>query len=178
MFGKSAARYDVLILRDPFNLIASRIKSNNLRVKNPNRTVVELWIAYAKEYLGETNFLKNNKVCINYNQWFSDVEYRKYLASLLDVEFSDAGINDVKSQGGGSSFEGQELDGQATKMQVLDRWESFADDSLFQKWLNNRELISYSERILGTYQERKFFCIKFQQSVYLSPQTCLKRLKR
>lgn len=38
--------------------------------------MIDLWIDYAKEYLGETNYLKHNKICINYNQWFADVEYQ------------------------------------------------------------------------------------------------------
>ena len=95
-FGKSSTRYDVVIIRDPFNLLASRLKKhqknlekpnhqekylsysrvNYLLAKNSHKTIVDLWIDYAKEYLGETNYLKHNKVCINYNQWFADIEYR------------------------------------------------------------------------------------------------------
>ena len=70
-FGKTNRRYDVLVLRDPFNLIASRLKKGSfnsqecLGVKNPNITAIDLWIAYAKEWLGETQYLKYNKVAVN-----------------------------------------------------------------------------------------------------------------
>ncbi|WP_287525427.1 hypothetical protein [Okeania sp. SIO2C2] len=68
--GKSATRYDLLIIRDPFNLLASRLKISSkvayfLSVNSPNKTMIDLWLDYAKEYLGETNYLKHNKVCVN-----------------------------------------------------------------------------------------------------------------
>lgn len=147
--GKSREKYDILIIRDPFNLLASRLKSNMMDVKAPNQTVINLWIAYAREYLGETQYLKNHKVCINYNRWTMDVDYRRQLAGKLKLEFSDAGINEVKAQGGGSSFEGKAFDGQAGKMDVHNRWKYYAEDPLYRQLLNNRELLEYSERIFG-----------------------------
>lgn len=150
--GKSSLRYDLLILRDPFNLMASRLKKNYITVKDPNYTVTDLWLEYAKEFLGETNYLTNNKVCINYNRWFFDVEYRKNLASALGIEFSDKGIERVKSEGGGSSFDGKEFDGQATKMDVLNRYKLFEDDPAYQSLVNNEELIEYSRKIFGDFR--------------------------
>lgn len=147
--GKSGERYDVLILRDPFNLLASRLKNDYLEVKSPHKTVIDLWIAYAKEYLGETQYLNNNKVCVDYNRWTIDREYRASIAAALKLEFSDAGINEVKGQGGGSSFEGQAFDGQASKMDVHNRWKHYAEDPLYRQLLDNRELLEYSERIFG-----------------------------
>ncbi|NEN90938.1 MAG: hypothetical protein F6K48_19295 [Okeania sp. SIO3H1] len=166
-FGKSGTRYEVLILRDPFNLFASRLKNrlqkeknnlylgessygnNFLSVRNPNKTVADLWINYAKEYLGETNYLKQNKICINYNQWFTDVEYRRNIADKLQMEFSDVGINKVAGQGGGSSFEGKEFDGKATSMDVLNRWQKVADNPRYRELFNNQKILKYSERIFG-----------------------------
>ena len=147
--GKSSTRYDLLILRDPFNLLASRLKKDYLEVKGDNQTVISLWIAYAKEYLGETNFLINNKVCVNYNQWFVDVNYRQQLAEQLNCQFSDAGINQVKGHGGGSSFEGKEFDGKGTTMDVLNRHKKFEDNPDYQNLLKNEELLDYSRRIFG-----------------------------
>jgi len=147
--GKSASKYDLLILRDPFNLLASRFKKGYIKVKCPDITLVELWISYAKEYLGETNLLKSKKICVNYNQWFSDVNYRRQLAEQLNVKFSDAGFNDVKGQGGGSSFDGLTFRGKAAEMDVLNRWKVFADDPQYRKLIDNVELRDYSERIFG-----------------------------
>ena len=148
--GTSRERYDVLILRDPFNLLASRIKKNYMNVKDENWTIIDLWISYAREYLGETDYLKNNKVPVNYNKWATDVEYRQHIASRLKFAFSDAGINDVKSEGGGSSFDRTSFQGQANKMDVLNRWKILSDDPSYRALLkSNRELIDYSERIFG-----------------------------
>ncbi|MEA5553169.1 hypothetical protein VB713_19695 [Anabaena cylindrica UHCC 0172] len=147
--GKSAVRYDIIILRDPFNLLASRLQKNFITVKTPNETVMSLWIAYAKEFLGETNYLKNNKICVNYNQWFLDLNYRHQIASQLRLEFTDAGIEQVKNYGGGSSFDGKGLDGQANQMDVLNRYKMFENHADYQKLLNNKEVLEYSRRIFG-----------------------------
>ncbi|NET43927.1 hypothetical protein [Okeania sp. SIO2B3] len=167
-FGKSAIRYDVIIIRDPFNLLASRLQKHKKFLEDPNhqenylsvsrrnyllarysnKTMVDLWIDYAKEYLGETNYLKHNKICVNYNQWFADVEYRRNIAEKLQIEFSDAGIDRVTSFGGGSSFEGKEFNKKATSMDVLNRWQKVSDDPQYKKFFN-QEIFEYSERIFG-----------------------------
>ena len=152
--GKSGIRYDLLIIRDPFNLFASRLKTSDqepdfLSVNSQNKTMIDLWIDYAKEYLGETNYLKHNKICINYNQWFADVEYRQQIAEKLQMEFSDAGIDRVKSFGGGSSFEGKQFDGKATSMDVLNRWQKVSDNPQYKEFFTNQEVWEYSERIFG-----------------------------
>lgn len=149
-FGKSAERYDVLILRDPFNLFASRLKSGYIDIKDPEKTATDLWISYAKEYLGETEFLGGRKkVCINYNRWTVDPAYRHQIASELSLKFSDAGINHIPRNGGGSSFEGLSFEGKAAKMDVQNRWKHFANDPLYRELLNNQQLMAYSRRIFG-----------------------------
>jgi len=147
--GKSKEIFDLIILRDPYNLIASRMRSNMLGIKGIGKTLPELWIDYAKEYLGETQHLKYVKVPANYNQWFLDKEYRRTLANKLNLNFSDVGINDVPIFGQGSSFDSTGLDGQAQKMNVLNRWERYVDNENYRKLLDNEELIYYSERIFG-----------------------------
>ncbi|MDJ0746265.1 MAG: hypothetical protein QNJ32_23270 [Xenococcaceae cyanobacterium MO_167.B27] len=154
-FGKTATRYDVILLRDPFNLIASRFKKGNfvnqhyLGTKNPQLSVVDLWLSYAKEWLGETQYLEYNRVFINYNKWFSDREYRQSLSSQLNLEFSDQGINQVKSQGGGSSFDARNFHNNATQMDVLNRWKNYADNPSYREVFRNEELWNYSQEIFG-----------------------------
>lgn len=147
--GKSLVRYDVLILRDPFNLIASRLKSDKILVKTPNTTMIDLWIEYAKEFLGETNYLHNNTICVNYNEWFSSPRYRKKIATALNFIFSDQGIDEVSDYGGGSSFDKKYLQGKAEQMKVLNRWQYFSNDMSYRKLLNNKELLKLSEQIFG-----------------------------
>ncbi len=147
--GKAKQRYDLLIIRDPFNLLASRLKNNFLPVKSKKHGFIDLWIDYAKEYLGETNYLKHQKVCVNYNLWTSDRDYRQNIAQKLKIDFSDAGIDKVHSCGGGSSFDGKNLDGKANQMDVGGRWKHFADDPVYLKMINNQELLDYSHQIFG-----------------------------
>lgn len=154
--GKSASRYDLIIMRDPFNLFASRFqKACKSEKANEflNLDLVKLWIDYAKEYLGETNYLTNNKICVNYNQWCLDVDYRKQLITKLGCEFSDLGFHEVRGQGGGSSFEGLTLNGQADKMKVLERWNVFAENIDYLKMLDAPEILEYSEKIFGRIPE-------------------------
>ena len=151
--GKTRKRYDVLLLRDPFNLLASRLKKNYMDVKTPSESVVSLWIEQAKECLGETNLLKHNKIVINYNQWFRSVEYRQKLASQLGLEFSDKGFNYVSSYGGGSSFDARSFQGNAACMDVETRWRCFKDDKAFLKLVANEEIFHYSRAIFGEIPE-------------------------
>ncbi len=158
--GKSRQRYDVIVMRDPFNLMASRIQASKswkgdkqqfdfLKVYSKKLSVSDLWISYAKECLGETTYLENHKVVINYNLWFSDIEYRKRLANQLGLTFSDAGLYEVSEAGGGSSFEKRKLDGKAEKMKVLNRWEDFIENPIFLGMVNNKNLIEYSNKLFG-----------------------------
>lgn len=148
-FGSTVQKYDVLILRDPFNMLASRLKSNLLPLKSVKNPIVELWIAYAKEYLGETQYLKNNKVVVNYNQWVRDLDYRKNIARQLKLDFLDKGLSHVPNFGGGSSFDKVDFSGKANEMKVFERWKYFIDDNLYRKLLDNKELLYYSEKIFG-----------------------------
>lgn len=167
--GKSQDRYDVLIVRDPFNLFASRIKGNKprenarnfdlLQVYSRRLTLPELWISYAKECLNETNFLSNKKIVIKYNLWFSDIEYRRQIADQIGLEFTDAGFDDVVRAGGiGSSFDNQSFSGQASQMNVLNRWKSFENDPCFRELiLKNSELIDYSAKLFGDIPDTECF---------------------
>ncbi|MGK7951238.1 MAG: hypothetical protein AB4368_21255 [Xenococcaceae cyanobacterium] len=147
--GKTQDRYDLLIIRDPFNLLASRLKNNFLAVKSARSSFADLWLDYAKEYLGETNRLQHNKVCVNYNLWVNNKDYRQEIASKLNIEFTDVGIDTVHGCGGGSSFDGREFDGQANKMDVNNRWKHYLEDPTYRKLINNDRLLEYSYKIFG-----------------------------
>jgi hypothetical protein len=148
--GKSRKRIDLLVLRDPFNLFASRLKSEMVPIKNPQKNAVQLWTEYAQEFLDETQKLTQKKVCVNYNRWFQDRDYREQIAQLLDIPFTDAGINNVSGCGGGSSFEQRNYVGKAQEMPVLERWKQYADHPAYlSMFRNNEQLFHYSEKIFG-----------------------------
>jgi len=147
--GASLRRYDILILRDPFNLFASRFAAKFMEPPEIYFKLVGLWKNYAKEFLRITSYLNNRVVAINYNDWFSSVGYREELANKLDLPFSDKGVKKVVSMGFGSSFDGQTFSGRAQEMEVLKRWKNFADDPFYRTILNDPELIELSNRIFG-----------------------------
>ncbi|MCB0804171.1 MAG: hypothetical protein KDC05_00145 [Bacteroidales bacterium] len=145
-FGGSGEKIDILILRDPYNLLASRLKNERIGLKTRSyvKSFAEVWVEYAKEYLGETNFMKNNKVLINYNQWSKNENYRKELASKLKINFTDAGFDEVTSYGGGSSFDGM---GNKIQLDTMGRWKAYKDDPVFRKVVSNQKLREYAARI-------------------------------
>jgi len=158
--GKSGKKIDVLVLRDPFNYFSSRLKleeiglyNANIRIKLTNKEsrkmLMDLWIRYAKEYLGETNFLKNKKVIINFNKWAQDKSYRKGLAKKLGLKFDDVMMNKVTKAGPGSSFDRLQYANDAGKMKVLDRWKVFVDNPFYREIFRNKEIIRLSRKIFG-----------------------------
>ena len=110
--------------------------------------VRNLWKNYAKEYLGETNFLPHKKIKINFNQWFSSSQYRKLLADRLRLDFTDRGLEAVRHSSW-SSFDGSKFDGKAQEMQVLQRWKDFSDHISYKNIFCDKELLDLSERIFG-----------------------------
>lgn len=149
--GLSEACFNVLILRDPFNLLASRLKSKMSSLDDDSAyNALQLWKAYAREFLNETQLLKGNKICINYSQWHLDKPYRQELAKSMDLVFTDSGRERVRGYGGGSSFDGRNLDGNASQLDILNRWQAFEDVSQFWQLFRDEELLHYAKSIFGT----------------------------
>ncbi len=56
----------------------------------------------------------------------------------------------VAPQGGGTSLDGRELDGQAAAGRYLDRWRKYADVEWYKAaFKNDPELVALSEQIFG-----------------------------
>jgi len=156
---------NILILRDPFNLFSSRIRFAS-KVDKPfafprdsgpyMQRVVHLWKAHAREYLGLTDHLEN-KVCIFFNSWFTNENYRKSLSRDLQLKFTDRGFSRVAHNGGGSSFDGQNFDGNNTKMDVLNRKIHLTDKEklLLNTILEDEELQDLNRRIIAMNQQRE-----------------------
>lgn len=144
--GRSARRIDMLVLRDPFNLFASRRQAG----MDTGRTVaLRIWKQHAREFLGDRRHLREDKLVVSYNRWCADRAYRADVAAHLGLAFSDAGREAIAACHGGSSFDGQAYDGRAAEMPVFDRWRRRAEDADY--WaLFDAETLDLSERIFGT----------------------------
>ena len=154
--GKSKKIYNIIILRDPFNMFASRFALNyHSRKKNflKEFKIRELWKSYAREYLGETDYLGKNKITINYNLWFSNNNYRRSIENKLGLKPNDEKIREILNFGNGSSFDGMKFNGDANKMKVLERWKILANDEIYKFILKDKQLIKYSNKIFGKIPE-------------------------
>lgn len=161
--GRSGTRKDVLILRDPFNVFASRIKAGLLRGHYTHHgakpisllTLKRIYKQHAREYLGEKNNLRN-KVNVNFNFWTVDEAYRKEIATRLEIPFSDRGFKEVPQVAGGSSFDGIKFSGAADKMNVHSRWKQFAEDQDYRQMFDE-ELVELTRKIFGDIPPLKYF---------------------
>ncbi len=144
-------RLDLLILRDPYNSLASRYKRSKVSATKSiyaiGLSIPELWVSYAREYLGESSFLGRHKIVVNYNRWCQSKSYRKELASTIGLDFTDDGYNEVPHYGQGSSFDKELLNHRANKMNTLDRWQVYQHDPEYIKLFGDRELVSKANRI-------------------------------
>lgn len=156
--GKSKRSYNVLILRDPYNLFASRIfRSKDEEKAISEIKVIKLWKNYAREYVGKTKYLGKNKIVINYNFWFSNENYRREIEKELGLKPNDTKIKEVinigRGDSKGSSFDGMKFNGKANKMKVLERWKSLIDNKFYRIILVDKELNRLSNKIFGKNQE-------------------------
>ncbi len=154
-FAPYKNRKCILILRDIYNFIASRIKSGreltlqDIKLKSAAYAhTITVWKSHAREFLGMTNHLPD-KITINFNTWFLDEDYRLELSKKLGCELEVAQWPKVSTYGGGSSFDGMKFKEDALKMSVLERWKEYDQDPIFETIKNDSELIALSERIFG-----------------------------
>ena len=160
IIGSFTHMYHVIILRDPFNMFASRIAYLRLNPrsgmrKTPHKHIRNIWKEHAKEFLGQTNYL-SNKICVNYNKWFTSKEYRD---SILEQKIDDEAEQKILNRqpkrppAAVSSFDrGREFIHHAQKMKVLDRWQQIKQYDEFEevyKPLFDQEIIDLSRQIFG-----------------------------
>ena len=150
-------RIDVLLLRDPFNLFASRFRRGEPWGRKAlyvnGMSTPQLWVSYALEFLGQSRWLDPRCIRINYNQWCKSLEYRRELARVLDLEFTDEGFNAVTNFGGGSSFESTNMDGKADLMKTDQRWRTFVDDPRFLQLFEDPLLLDLAQEIFDLDEE-------------------------
>jgi len=144
--GSSRRRIDLLILRDPRNLFASRLASGYGWLED--EIVARVWSQHAREFLGLRRNLRQDRLTVSYNDWVTSPGYRHRVAGALGVEFDDRAARKVPAAAGGSSFDGTAYDGRAEEMPVLHRWHRFCGDERFHRMLTP-EVLELSDRIFG-----------------------------
>lgn len=141
---KVQKRTTILIIRDPFNWYASRLKSDMSQPAHySGLNLRQLYLQYIREYNRESIFLEGHVVLISYNQWKSDLSYRKSISKGLGLEFTDDGLNKVTGEGGGSSFDGMIVSGQ--QLRTDKRYLYYLNDDTFLSLFTNKELLFFCE---------------------------------
>lgn len=156
ILGEAKSIQCAVVMRDPFNLFASRFKHKPLRKQTIARMryFTDLWKGYAREYLGQTQILPNC-VPVSFNKWFYDEAYREELSRAFGFVSSSNVIEGVSPKGHGSSFDGLKYNGRAQEMKVLERWRHLAKDRQYRKIFEDEELIKLSDQIFGGFDEAK-----------------------
>tara|TARA_Y100000034_G_scaffold135756_1_gene208968 strand:+ start:837 stop:1637 length:801 start_codon:yes stop_codon:yes gene_type:complete len=162
--GQSKKIENIVVIRDPFNLFASRIQ----KIRNVNRKIgkranyignvgwadkkaVSMWKEYAELCLGIKKHLSGSHICVNYNLWVSRHDYRNKIANKIGFKCPNDPHTEISNYGSGSSFHDVELYAQNDgNMPVLNRWKNFLNDqdylNLFRK---DKELIKLYGYIFG-----------------------------
>jgi hypothetical protein len=168
--GSSAKIFDVLILRDIFNLAACTLKNtgrtfNGKYEVEENEYILEfdrknyyrrdrlreLFTLAALEFLGYSNHMREKKVCISFNDWFLSKGYRECVANKFGLINNELSVNVVAGVGNrGSKFDDFEYNGKAQEMDILGRWKNFRDNEVFWDLMREwKEAVDLSNEVFG-----------------------------
>lgn len=150
--GPSDKTHTLVLLRDPYNWIASRIKAWGAREQYGGTSIlseVALWKQQAREFLGETEYLPKDTLFVSYVEWFRSADYRRGISEKLGLSFTDKNLG-INMRLGGSSFDSIDSDPQT--LNVLGRWKNFLQHKGYLS-LFDRELLDLADRIFGDFSK-------------------------
>lgn len=129
--GKSEHRVNVIVLRDPFNFFASRLKKlDALTGMKDVEAIKESWKLMAKRALRMRRDFAGKEFWVSYNRWVNDERYRRRLSTRLFGQFSDASLKYVSGHGGGSSFDSDH--GRLTLRVIRRKWRRLLDPKVYR----------------------------------------------
>ena len=106
--GKSEHRFDVFIIRDPFNCLASRLvllrERGALGGLDDLSLIKDNWKVVAKKVLQMQQDGGSHEIAISYNAWIIDSSYQAKISERLMGQFSSPSLDKISRYGGGSSF--------------------------------------------------------------------------
>ena len=133
----SESTISIIILRNPFNWLASLNAHGNGRFKSTGPpTLLRAWAKYAEAALN-----RDDCVPIYYDTFISSKSYRDSIADRIGVDVrSDDSLSRVSEFGRGSSFDGMEFDGRAGEMKTTERWEIYKDEIWMIDAMNDKKI--------------------------------------
>jgi hypothetical protein len=132
LVGVSEHCAQVVLIREFYNWIISRLKlfdvvGQEINVENTVDMLVDLWVVYAREYCGHSDFLRHNRVGVLFDRWVVDEHYRVSILDQLEIPLLD-NSNGRVPRGGGSSFNEDQGRSKVSAKGVLNRWQNAAID--------------------------------------------------
>jgi hypothetical protein len=154
--GESRRQLRVLLLRDPYNHLASLLKYDATYKSASHFTsklYSNLWKQYARAFANGSPLFEDESVCINFNKWCDSSDYRQELARQIGFSTDGRSFNAVSSVGGGSSFQGVIDD--ARDLGVGERWRVYKDDPLYRSLFDD-EIVEHGERLFNMRRDAMF----------------------
>jgi len=149
VLGHCDNQHIVVLLRDPFNMAASRIKHYDLLSAKRRWVDKKMALGQWSQYAEIVQDAPRSVVPVLYNEFVFSVEYRKGLCKQLHGVFLDSAMARVDENGLGSSFDGQSFGGHAQDMLVDERWKNYADVDAY--WaMFTPEIKDVASTIFGT----------------------------
>jgi hypothetical protein len=139
----------IIILRDPYNLFASRRRASfETRREKVGEETKELWLNHAREFIRDTQSL-HNPIMISFNSWFQDALYREFIATKFNVPFIVDRSARISTFGYGSSFKKSNPTENAYELNVLERWRELQCPH-YKKIAYDTEVVKMADRIFTT----------------------------
>lgn len=144
----------VVILRDPHNLFASRLRKWPDRFADASEIAAERALYRAHLALAVAGGAPDlpagaELVAVRYDRLVGSPAYRSALAVQLGLRPGAGRLEAVSAYGHGSSFDGTSLDGAALARRVLGRWQGMAGDPRLKAVLEDRALMAEAEAVFG-----------------------------
>ena len=142
----------VLVLRDPFNLLASRLHwertfrarfsgGDSRLVSARLRQAAHLWKTFARRAMRPP---EGRHLLVKYNDWCNSRDYRRQLARHLKLPGIDMHMDEIARWGPGSSFEGDAICSPDHRLRTLGRWRAFVEDDQYRDCVLDSELLELS----------------------------------
>lgn len=146
-YGVAKRRDTVLVLRDPFNLLASRIAHHRVHtgLRRSRAPWLPCWKAYARYVLQPP---PGNVVGVNFDRWVVSGDYRREVAATLALPYNERNLARVSAIGGGSSFDGAgQGDDAWDQHRVLERWKTCPDAQTIAALRSDPEIRHYMDAL-------------------------------
>jgi len=156
--GESRQVRRVLLLRGFYNWFASRIRLIEKRsepgtdLTKRARSMVRMWIAYAREFAGETAYLGEGVERVSFTQWVKDDAYNTALLERLGIPVTNLPRAIVPTTGGGSSFGNTAFSNEEDVKSLFERWKHL----LAPEYAGVRDVLKERHAEIDAYNQKIF----------------------